>query len=154
MDILTSLFTSMESESGDIENADFNQFAYVSLSCIQWKKYLFGNFQAFFIVFDHVNTCASMRLLVEIHNTPSIWIAANLLELLFRSEIHQCYMSFRWHLCKSTQLKALTFSEMNHNDSHLQHFKREAMVRWGLAQVLKWEYSEDPKSRLVRISSE
>ena len=32
------------------------------------KKVLFPNFQAFFIVFDHVNPCASMHLLVEIHN--------------------------------------------------------------------------------------
>ena len=31
-----------------------------------------SHFQAFFIVLDHVNTCASMRLLVEIHNKPSI----------------------------------------------------------------------------------
>ena len=38
----------------------------------QWKKYFFGNFQAFFIVFDHVNACASMRLLVKIHNS-SVW---------------------------------------------------------------------------------
>ena len=33
------------------------------------KKVLFDNFQAYFIVFDHVNACASMRSLVEIHNT-------------------------------------------------------------------------------------
>ena len=46
---------------------------YVSLSCIQWKKYLFGNFQAFFIVFDHVNTCASMPLLIETHNRQMNW---------------------------------------------------------------------------------
>ena len=32
-------------------------------------KYFFDNFQAFFIVFDHVNACASMHMLVEIHNT-------------------------------------------------------------------------------------
>ena len=41
----------------------------VGLSCIQLKKYFFDNFQAIFIVFNHVNASASMRLLVEIHNT-------------------------------------------------------------------------------------
>ena len=46
---------------------------YVSLSCVQWKKYLFGNFLAFFIVFYHVNACASMRSLVEIHNRQMNW---------------------------------------------------------------------------------
>ena len=29
---------------------------------------------AFFIVFDHVNACASMHSLVKIHNTYSTWI--------------------------------------------------------------------------------
>ena len=32
------------------------------------KKVLFDNFQVFFIVFDHVNTCASIRSLVEKYN--------------------------------------------------------------------------------------
>ena len=47
--------------------------SYVSLSCVQWKKYFFYNFQAFFIVFAHVNACASMRSLTEIHNTHYSW---------------------------------------------------------------------------------
>ena len=34
-----------------------------------WKKYVFDNFRAFFIVFDHANACPRMQLLVEIHNT-------------------------------------------------------------------------------------
>ena len=38
---------------------------YVSLSCVQWKKYFFDHFQAFFIVFDHENTCPSMHSLVK-----------------------------------------------------------------------------------------
>ena len=32
------------------------------------KKYFFDNFQGIFIVFDHMNACASMHSLVEIHN--------------------------------------------------------------------------------------
>ena len=39
-----------------------------SFSYVLTSKYFFGNFQAFFILFDHVNACASMCLLVEIHN--------------------------------------------------------------------------------------
>ena len=41
---------------------------YVSLSRVRWKKYIFDNFQVFFIAFDHVNACESMRSLVQIHN--------------------------------------------------------------------------------------
>ena len=33
------------------------------------KKVLFSSFSNVFIVFDHANACASMRLLVEIHNS-------------------------------------------------------------------------------------
>ena len=33
------------------------------------KKVLFHDFLMFFIVFDHANECASMRSLVELHNT-------------------------------------------------------------------------------------
>ena len=32
------------------------------------KKCFFDSFQAFYIAFDHVNACASMHTLVEIHN--------------------------------------------------------------------------------------
>ena len=40
------------------------------VSCAYYEKYyFFGNFQAFLIVFDHVNACPSMRLLVKIHNS-------------------------------------------------------------------------------------
>ena len=31
-------------------------------------KYVFDNFGALFIIFDHANACTSMRLLVKIHN--------------------------------------------------------------------------------------
>ena len=41
---------------------------YVRVSCVPWKKYFFDNFQAFFVVFNHANACASMHSLVEIHN--------------------------------------------------------------------------------------
>ena len=46
----------------------FCSFSYVSLLYAWWIKYVFDYFKAFFIVFDHENTCASMRYLVEIHN--------------------------------------------------------------------------------------
>ena len=42
---------------------------YVSLPCAWWKRHFFHDFWMFSIVFDHANSCASMRLLVEIHNT-------------------------------------------------------------------------------------
>ena len=41
---------------------------YVSLSCEWWKRYFFTHFRVFLIIFDHVNSCASMRSLVKIHN--------------------------------------------------------------------------------------
>ena len=41
---------------------------YISLLYARWKKYVFDNFRAFFIIFNHANTCASVRLLVKIHN--------------------------------------------------------------------------------------
>ena len=41
----------------------------VCLSCAWWKRYFLTHFQVFLIVFDHVNACASMYLLVEIHNS-------------------------------------------------------------------------------------
>ena len=44
----------------------------VSLSCAWWKRYFFIHFQVFSIVFDHVNACASMHSLVEIHNTQVV----------------------------------------------------------------------------------
>ena len=47
----------------------FLHVSYTSLSCTRWKKYFFHHFQIFYIVFDHANACASMRSLVEIHNT-------------------------------------------------------------------------------------
>ena len=36
------------------------------------KKVLFVDFGMFFIVFNHVNACASMYLLVEIHNNYNL----------------------------------------------------------------------------------
>ena len=36
----------------------------------KWKTYFFDNFQAFITVFNQANACASMGLVVEIHN---IW---------------------------------------------------------------------------------
>ena len=35
---------------------------YLSLSCVRWKKYFFGNFQCFW-------PCERMRTLVKVHNT-------------------------------------------------------------------------------------
>ena len=43
-----------------------------------WKKYVFDYFQAFFIVFDNANTCASMHLLVEIHNNWLLFCNLNM----------------------------------------------------------------------------
>ena len=40
----------------------------LSKSFKNWKKYFFTHFWMILIVFNHANTCASMRLLVEIHN--------------------------------------------------------------------------------------
>ena len=37
----------------------------------QEEKYFFNHFQIFLVIFDHANACASMRLLVEIHNTKN-----------------------------------------------------------------------------------
>ena len=47
----------------------------MSLSYAWWKKYVINNFRAFFIIFNHANACASMCLLVKIHNrqTSSIF---------------------------------------------------------------------------------
>ena len=53
----------------------FSSYAWethVRLRQEHWKKYFFDNFWAFFIVFDHVNACASMQLLVKIHNKSAI----------------------------------------------------------------------------------
>ena len=41
----------------------------MSLSYTWWKKSVYNNFRAFFIIFDQANACASMCSLVEIHNT-------------------------------------------------------------------------------------
>ena len=49
-------------------NKLFSLFFFVSLSCAWTKRYFFHNFLMFLIIFDHVNACASMSLLVEIHN--------------------------------------------------------------------------------------
>ena len=40
----------------------------MSLLYAWWKRYYFHDFQMFFIIFGHANACASMHLLVEIHN--------------------------------------------------------------------------------------
>ena len=40
----------------------------ISLLCPWWKRYFFHHFPMFFIIFDHVNACANMHSLVEIHN--------------------------------------------------------------------------------------
>ena len=42
---------------------------YISYKLDLRNKHFFDEFQAFFVVFNHANSCASMRLLVEIHNT-------------------------------------------------------------------------------------
>ena len=39
------------------------------------NSYFFDNFQAFFIVFDHVNACTSMHSLVEIHNNQNRFLS-------------------------------------------------------------------------------
>ena len=41
----------------------------MSLSCTWWKSYFFHHFLMIFIVFDHTNACASICLLVKIHNS-------------------------------------------------------------------------------------
>ena len=66
--------------SSAISTAFFFMFLYdpyMSLSRVRWKKYFFDNFQAFFIVFDHVNPC-------EIHN---IWLFTILALKVRRSDL-------------------------------------------------------------------
>ena len=46
------------------------------------KKALFKYFWVFFIVFDHVNACASMRQLVKIHN-KHVYYAVQILSVKF-----------------------------------------------------------------------
>ena len=50
-------------------NQIFLREPYISLLWAWWKKYVFDNFRAVFVIFDHANTCVCKRLLVEIHNT-------------------------------------------------------------------------------------
>ena len=57
------------SHSQSLTNKLFSSFLFVSLSYAWWKKYFFTHFTMILIVFDHANACASMRSLVEIHNT-------------------------------------------------------------------------------------
>ena len=57
-----------ENHSQSLTNNVFSSFFFLSLSCAWWKGYFFHNFQMFFIVLDHANACASMHLLVKIHN--------------------------------------------------------------------------------------
>ena len=45
---------------------------YMSLLCTRWKRYFFHHFRMFFIVFNHVNACASMYSLVKVHNSQSL----------------------------------------------------------------------------------
>ena len=47
----------------------FLHASHMSFSCAWWKRYFFNHFTMFFIVFDHANACASIRSLVEIHNS-------------------------------------------------------------------------------------
>ena len=62
------------------------------------KKVLFDNFQVFFIVFDHVNTCASIRSLVEKYNIQYFQGFAN---------ISYCYLMsiFRKNILEITLLQ-------------------------------------------------
>ena len=57
----------------------YTQETHVRLTQEHWKNNFFNNFWVFFIVFNHVNACASMGLLVKIHNTQL------LVEILFQS---------------------------------------------------------------------
>ena len=40
------------------------------------QRFFFTHFIMILIVFDHANTCASMRSLVEIHNSPQLYLQA------------------------------------------------------------------------------
>ena len=56
------------------------------LSCTWWKRYFFDHFPMFFIVFNHANACASMHLLVEIHNIQiksNFWIRLSQVIFIF-----------------------------------------------------------------------
>ena len=46
----------------------FLRKSYMSLSYTWCKKYVFDDFRAFFVLFDHANAGASMHSLVKIHN--------------------------------------------------------------------------------------
>ena len=52
---------------GVTPNWGSTNFFFMSLTWEQ-KKLLFGDFQVFFTILDHANACATMRLLVKIHN--------------------------------------------------------------------------------------
>ena len=56
------------------------------------KNYFFGNFQAFFIAFNHVNAWASMRSLVEIHNRTAwalVWMEGRIIiGLMYANQIN------------------------------------------------------------------
>ena len=49
----------------------FSSWAFHEPLVCMMEKVLFHYFQMFFIVFNHANACASMHLLVEIHNIQS-----------------------------------------------------------------------------------
>ena len=57
------------------------------------KKYVFDNFRAFFIIFDHENVCASMCTLVEIHITQ----IRERFELDYRAKPTKATMCLNYH---------------------------------------------------------
>ena len=61
------------------------------------KKVLFHDFQMFFIVFDHGNTCTSMHSLVEIHK---LILFIELYVLITRINLIQDELHYMWAVQK------------------------------------------------------
>ena len=75
------------SHSQSLTNKLFSSFFFVSLSCAWWKRCFFIHFWMFLTMRVHVQACASMPSLVEIHNTPCCFELA-------KREKHFCLISF------------------------------------------------------------
>ena len=66
---------------------NFVHAPYMSLSYACKKRSFFHDFQMFFIVFDHANTCANLRSPVEVHNSL-LWLKSTGCEIAENTESH------------------------------------------------------------------
>ena len=98
------------------------------------KRVLFGNFQAFFFVFNHVNTCARMRLLVEIHNNVVLLFLCNAWRFVFSSKQNLSRIERR--MLEQPGFKSLGLQIYNVNfgpiiTTSVRNQKSRALLYWG-----------------------